>query len=154
MTTAGLADQQTVADELLKQTARIRRIGRRRLGRPEELSRLTGAQLELVRLVRRRPGVSVAEAAADLGVAPNTVSTLVRRLTEAGMLVRTPDQSDRRIARLALPTTLARRVGAWRDRRIVALGAAIAMLEPAEQATIASAAALLERVADELERLA
>src|SRR6202012_2703245 len=115
-------DQQAVADALLTQTARIRRVGRRRQGRPEELERLTGAQLELVRLVRRRPGGSVAQAAAELGGGPNTASTLVRRLTEAGMLVRTPDPADRRIARLELPGPLARRVGAWRDRRLVALG--------------------------------
>ena len=151
-TTVASIDRQAVADALLKQTARIRRVGRRHQGRPEELERLTGAQLELVRLVRRSPGVSVAQAAAELGVAPNTVSTLVRRLTEAGMLVRTPDPTDRRIARLELPRPLARRVGAWRDRRLVALGSAIGTLEPGEQATIAAATALLERVADELER--
>ena len=114
--------------------------------------RLTGAQLELVKLVRRTPGVSVAQAAAELGLAANTVSTLVRRLTEEGMLVRTADPADRRIARLELPEALARRVGAYRDRRMVALGAAIATLEPDEQATIAAATALLARVADELER--
>jgi DNA-binding MarR family transcriptional regulator len=145
-------DQQLVADALLKETARIRRVGRRRQGRPEELARLGGAQLELVKLVRRSPGVSVAQAAAELGLAANTVSTLVRRLTEAGMVVRTADPVDRRVARLQLPEELARRVGAYRDRRMVALGAAIATLEPDEQATIAAATGLLGRVADELER--
>jgi DNA-binding MarR family transcriptional regulator len=145
-------DQQHVADALLRQTARIRRVGRRRQGRPEELARLTGAQLELVKLVRRSPGVSVAHAAAELGLAANTVSTLVRQLTEAGMLVRTTDPADRRIARLDLPEKLARRVGAYRDRRMVALGAAIGALDPGEQATIAAATALLARVADQLER--
>jgi DNA-binding MarR family transcriptional regulator len=149
---SAVIDQQVVADALLTQTARIRRVGRRRQGRPEELVRLTGAQLELVKLVRRTPGVSVTHAAAELGLAANTVSTLVRQLTEAGMLVRTPDPSDRRVARLQLPEPLSRRVGAYRDRRMVALGAAIATLEPGEQATIVAATALLGRVADELER--
>jgi DNA-binding MarR family transcriptional regulator len=102
--------------------------------------------------VRRSPGVSVTQAAAELGLAANTVSTLVRRLTGDGMLVRTADPTDRRVARLELPDGLARRVGAWRDRRMVALGAAIATLDPDEQATIAAATALLARVADELER--
>jgi DNA-binding MarR family transcriptional regulator len=150
---AAAIDQQAVADELLRQTARIRRVGRRRHGRPRELERLTGAQLELVRLVRRRPGVSVAQAAAELGVAPNTVSTLVRELTAAGMLVRRTDATDRRVARLALSDSLDRRFGEWRDRRTVALGAALATLDPAQQATIASATELLARVADELECL-
>ncbi len=145
-------EQQVVADALLKQTARIRRVGRRRQGRPEEFARLSGAQLELVKLVRRAPGVSVAQAAAELGLAANTVSTLVRRLSDQGMLVRTADPTDRRIARLELPDELAQRVGEYRDRRLVALGAAIATLDTDEQATIAVAATLLARVADELER--
>jgi DNA-binding MarR family transcriptional regulator len=145
-------DEHVVADALLKETARIRRVGRRRQGRPEELERLSGAQLELVKLVRRVPGVSVAQAAAELGLAANTVSTLVRRLTDEGLLVRTSDPTDRRVARLALPRELTRRVSAYRDRRMVALGAAIGTLESDEQATIAAATALLARVADELER--
>ena len=49
-----------LADELLATMASIRRSGRLLARRPVELSTLTGAQLELVRLVRRRPGVSVA----------------------------------------------------------------------------------------------
>jgi DNA-binding MarR family transcriptional regulator len=151
-TSTVVIDQQLVADALLKQTARIRRVGRRRQGRPEEFARLSGAQLELVNLVRRKPRVSVAQAAAELGLAANTVSTLVRRLSDQGMLVRTADPADRRIARLVLPEDLARRVGAYRDRRMVALGAAIATLDADEQATIAAATALLARVADELER--
>ena len=90
------------ADELLRSLFSIRRTGRRIAGRPTEFASLTGAQLELVRLVRRRPGVSVAEAASELQLAPNTVSTLVRRLTETGIVVRTVDGVDRRVARLDL----------------------------------------------------
>ena len=78
--------------------AAIRRSGRL-VGRPPELSELTGAQLDLVRLVGRRPAVSVAQAAAELRLAANTVSTLVRQLTDAGLLLRRVDPVDRRIAR-------------------------------------------------------
>ena len=146
-----MIDQHVVADALLRETARIRRVGRRRQGRPEELVRLTGAQLELVNLVRRSPGVSVAQAAAELGLAANTVSTLVRRLTDEGMLVRTPDAADRRIARLELPEGLARRVGAYRDRRMVASPPQSRRLT-AMTGDDRAATALLGRVADELER--
>jgi hypothetical protein len=38
-----------------------------------------GPQVELVRVVRRLPGVSVADAAAELRPAPNTVSTCLAR---------------------------------------------------------------------------
>ena len=149
--TAGI-DQHAIADTLVAQTARIRRAGRRYSGRPVELSLLTGAQLELVRLLRRRPGISVADAAQELGLAANTVSTLVRQLTDVGLLVRRLDPSDRRIARLELSRRIASEVEAWRDRRVVALADAIGELAPEEQERLAEAVALLARVADRLER--
>src|SRR6202012_2011804 len=119
---------QQLAAELLDSVGALRRALRRQVGRAEELSSLTSAQLELARLVRRRPGVSVAEAAAELHVAPNTVSTLVRQLSSAGLLVRTPDAADRRVARPWLRKTVERR----RDRRSLALGAAIERLSAAD----------------------
>ena len=75
-------------DELLEALSAVRRAVRRRADRPVELLALTGAQLELVRLLRREPGVSIADAAGRLRVAPNTVSTLVRQLADAGVLER------------------------------------------------------------------
>ena len=151
--TAGVG-QHAIADTLVAQTARIRRAGRRYSGRPAELSLLTGAHLELVRLVRRRPGVSVADAAQELGLAANTVSTLVRALTDTGLLVRRVDLADRRIARLELSRAISSKVDAWRDRRVVALAEAIGELAPDEQEQLAEALALLGRVADHLETAA
>ena len=49
---------------------------------------LPTAQSELLRLVAARPGISVAEAARELRLAPNTVSTLVGRLADQGLLSR------------------------------------------------------------------
>jgi DNA-binding MarR family transcriptional regulator len=151
MTVVSDLDQHATADALVAQTARIRRAGRRHSGRPVELSLLTGAQLELVRLVRRRPGLSVADAAHELGLAANTVSTLVRQLTDAGLIVRQVDQSDRRIARLELSRAISSKVDAWRDRRVVALAEAIGHLSEDDQERLSEAAALLARVADRLE---
>src|ERR1700689_5709826 len=87
-------------EDLLEALAAIRRAIRRRVGRPAELSVLTGAQLEVVRLLRREPGVSIADAAARLRVAPNTVSTLVGQLADAGVLERRSDEAARGRARL------------------------------------------------------
>jgi DNA-binding MarR family transcriptional regulator len=151
MTVVSGTDRAQIADTLVAQTARIRRAGRRYSGRPVELSLLTGAQLELVRLVRRRPGVSVADAAQELGLAPNTVSTLVRALTDTGFLVRQVDPADRRIARLELSPAINSKVAAWRDRRVVALAEAIGELAADEQEQLAESLALLARVADQLE---
>jgi DNA-binding MarR family transcriptional regulator len=142
------------ADELLRSLFSIRRTGRRIAGRPTEFASLTGAQLELVRLVRRRPGVSVAEAASELQLAPNTVSTLVRRLTETGIVVRTVDDVDRRVARLDLAADLRRKVNTWRDRRVVALGAVIGELPATQQRRIVEALSALAQLAKQFEATA
>lgn len=139
------------ADQLLATIGAIRRAGRRQSGRPDELSALSGAQLELVRLLRRRPGVSVAEAASELRLAANTVSTLVGELSEAGLLVRSVDRADRRVARLDLAPEMRRTVERWRDRRVDALAAAYERLSAAERRRLAAALPCLDRLAGALE---
>src|SRR6185437_8234753 len=67
-------------EQLLDALGAFRRTLRRHVGAPFSPP-LTSAQVELVRVVRREPGTSVAEAAEKLGVAPNTVSTLVGQLS-------------------------------------------------------------------------
>jgi DNA-binding MarR family transcriptional regulator len=139
-----------LADELLTAMASIRRSARTAAGRPVELAALTAAQIDLVRLVRRRPGVSVGEAADTLRLAANTVSTLVRQLTEAGLLIRTPDPSDRRIARLELTGEMQHKVGAFRDRRVALLADAMAGLPPRDRRRVESAVEVLGRLAERL----
>jgi DNA-binding MarR family transcriptional regulator len=138
-------------EDLLEAVAAIRRAVRRRVGRPVELSVLTGAQLELVRLLRREPGVSIADAAARLRVAPNTVSTLVGQLADAGVLERRTDEVDRRVVRLTLNPGIRRRVDAVRDRRVDALGEAMSRLSPEERRLVDEATPVLLRLADELQ---
>ena len=138
-------------DELLEALSAVRRAVRRQAARPVELSVLTGAQLELVRLLRREPGVSIADAAARLRVAPNTVSTLVGQLADSGVLERRIDEADRRVVRLTLTPGVRRRVDAWRDRRADALGEAMARLPAADRECLADAVPALIRLADELE---
>ena len=144
------AELVSLADELLRAMGSIRRSGRRIAGRPVELSALTGAQLDLVRLVRRRPGVSVGEAAAELRLAPNTVSTLVRQLTAGGVLVRTSDAADRRVARLELTAGMQSKVGAFRDRRLAMLAAAMADLPPRDRRRVRGAVEVMGQLAAQL----
>jgi len=141
-----------LAEELLAAMSAIRRAGRRNTQKPVELTSLTDAQLELVRLVRRRPGISIAEAATELRLAPNTVSTLVRALTDDGPVVRYVDRTDRRVARLDLTPKVRRKVHAWRDRRAEAVAAALACLSRTDQEDLSRVVEVLARLAEELER--
>ncbi len=131
--------------------ASIRRTSRRHAERPIELSTLTGAQLELLKLVRRRPGVSIADAAQELRLASNTVSTLVRQLTEEGMMLRRVHGSDRRVAQLELSADIRRKVDAWRDRRVLALGDAVGLLSRQDQRALVEAVPVLATLAERLE---
>jgi DNA-binding MarR family transcriptional regulator len=140
-----------VADELLAALSAIRRAMRRHGGRPAELSSLTTAQLELARVVRRNPGISTAGAAEAMRLAPNTVSTLIRDLVSAGLLIRRTDPSDRRVARLELTDSWKRKIDAWRDRRVTGVEDAIKQLSPGDRRRIESALPALAHLARELE---
>jgi DNA-binding MarR family transcriptional regulator len=88
--------------EVFAIVGRFRRQLRRSAGRGFDATGLTEAQAELLRLVGRRPEISIREAAAELGLVPNTASTLVSRLTSGGLITRTVDTDDRRVGRLRL----------------------------------------------------
>ena len=81
---------------------RFRRQLRRSAGRGFDATGLTEAQAELLRLVGRRPDISVTQAAAELGLVPNTTSTLVSKLASDGLITRAVDSDDRRVGRLRL----------------------------------------------------
>ncbi|ROT26576.1 MarR family winged helix-turn-helix transcriptional regulator [Micromonospora sp. HM5-17] len=108
----------------------LRRSTTRRLGRPP----LPDAQVEVLRLVERCPGISVKEAAERLGSAANTVSTLVGDLADAGLLERSRDPRNRRMVRLRLtPAAYDRIAKVTADRRDLLLAALDRLDEPARQ---------------------
>ena len=133
--------------ELIETIGVLRRHLRRRTQRPWSEGAVSSAQAELIRLVRRQPGISVAAAATELGVAANTVSTLVRSLVSSGLLVRTADPDDRRVARLDLTPATRRQVERWRDERAAVLAAAVENLSTDERAALAAAVPVLGRLA-------
>src|ERR1035437_2265605 len=140
-----------LADDLFAAVGQLRRHARRLGGGPLPAGNLSGAQVELVRLVRRRPGLSVAEAAAELALAPNTVSTLLGQLAEAEVVTRVPAPQARRVPRLALTTPAKERVERWRDRRAAATAGAIADLDPSERAELERGGPIIARPAAALD---
>ncbi|HME15009.1 MAG TPA: MarR family transcriptional regulator [Mycobacterium sp.] len=91
-----------LAAEVFRVVGRFRRQLRRSVGRGFDSARLTESQSELLWLVGRKPGISVSAAAAELGLVPNTASTLVSKLVSRGLLTRSVGASDRRVGELAL----------------------------------------------------
>ena len=118
-----------LAGELLATAGRFRRQVRRAGGGPRIGSGLPESQAELLRLVGRQPGISIRHAAAELGLAPNTASTLVSRLSADGLLERTIDPEDRRVGRLQLAASAQRLADESRAVRRAALGAVLAQLD-------------------------
>jgi DNA-binding MarR family transcriptional regulator len=143
-------DTEVLAQDLLAAMGLVRRHVRRVAGRPWPLSSLTASQTELIRLVRRNPGISVAEAAAELGLVPNTVSTLVGQLTEQGLLSRQPDQHDRRVARLTLTAPAQRQVEAWHDRRAALVTQVLERLDRSDLDALRAALPALGAIAEHL----
>jgi DNA-binding MarR family transcriptional regulator len=143
-----------LAEELYAAVGLLRRHARRIGGRPfdDQATAPTTAQVELIRLVRRNPELSVADAAAELGLAPNTVSTLVRQLADAGVLERVRDSADGRVVRLRLTPDTRRRVEAWLDRRTAVTARALAELGPDDREALRLALPVLVTVAGALDR--
>jgi DNA-binding MarR family transcriptional regulator len=92
----------TLTAELTRVLGRIGRGLRYHTRAQRESLPITQSESELLRLLDRRPGIRVHDAASELGIASNSVSTLVKQLTRAGMLQRTADPQDGRAACLRL----------------------------------------------------
>ncbi|MBM7784403.1 MarR family winged helix-turn-helix transcriptional regulator [Tenggerimyces flavus] len=151
MTTEELAeDTLALAEQLLQGLGAFRRGVRRGTGPGSPFGTLTGAQAELVRLIRRQPGISVAQAAADLRVAANTVSTLVKQLNQAGLVVRDVDPDDRRVARLQLTDEAHDHISSWRDKRAHTVAQALSQLPTHQQQAIKNAIPALDQLTAKL----
>lgn len=136
------------ARDLLAAISLVRRTSRRAVRQVWHAEPLPLAQSELLQLTASRPGITVADAAHELQLAPNTVSTLIGRLTAAGLLRRTRSASDGRAALLAVTEQGRSRLAAYRDLRAELAGHALARLSAADRRALAAAVPALLRLAD------
>ncbi|MEV1166892.1 MarR family transcriptional regulator [Nonomuraea sp. NPDC049784] len=137
-------------ESLISVISGIQRLVRRKLRPGVTGPRLSGAQVELLRLVAATPGIGVSAAAKELYLAGNSVSTMVNQLTAAGLLHREPGHEDRRSARL-LPTPQGEaRLRDWRERRAALVRAHVDRLDETDQQALAAAVPALRRLADGL----
>lgn len=106
--------------------------------------------LEVMRLLARRPDLSVKDVGRELGVQANNISTAVTQLVGLGLIEKVTDGEDRRVIRLRLTQrALASRKArerSWAE----AMEAALRSLPVEDAATLTGATAALRRLAEVL----
>jgi DNA-binding MarR family transcriptional regulator len=114
---------------------------------------VTHSEGELLRLLHRRPGIRVQEAALELGVASNSVSTLVKQLGRVGLIQRTTDPADGRGACLHLTTQAEDYVTRVGNAREDVLERALASLDAADRGALEAAVPALCSLAKAIARV-
>lgn len=147
MTTPSTAHAELVP-RLMSAFGRFRRQVGRIAGRSFDRPGVSASQAEFLRLVGRNPHISVKSAAAEMGLAPNSVSTFVTALVADDLLVREPDPADRRVMRLSLPAHVQRDVDDIRRRRHDIVATALDALTPAERDDLLRGLAVVDKITE------
>jgi DNA-binding MarR family transcriptional regulator len=120
--------------------------------RQHTASDITQSQLSaLATLVNDGP-LTLRDLAAAERVQPPTITRIVELLTERGLVERTPDASDRRVAWVAATRDGRSLVEQIRRRRDTYLAQRLRTFDPEELAVLARASELLERLCEDLTR--
>jgi DNA-binding MarR family transcriptional regulator len=140
-------EPETFPEELADALVGVQRLIRRRLRPQMAAPPLRGAEVELLRLVAAQPGIGISDAARELYLASNSVSTLVNQLAREGYLTRETDPADRRAARL-MPTPAAEAgLGDWRRRRADLVRRQVSRLDERDQEALRAALPALRKLA-------
>lgn len=139
------------ARELLNATGLLRRTIRRGMRQVTQTEPLQPTQAELLRLAESRPGITVMAAAQEMRLAPNTVSTLVRALTDAELLSRSRGTTDGRTALLSITERARQRLAERRDLRAELVARALGRLTDADRQALLAAVPALLRLAEGVE---
>jgi DNA-binding MarR family transcriptional regulator len=135
---------ETVASELRPVLLRLAR----ELRKETEQLGITARQATLLWLVKRSPGLALAELAAEEGISPPAMSGHVNRLERAGLLERVRSDDDRRRVGLRLTDEGERLMRRVRARRTTWLANRLSTLEPAELDAVEAALPALSHLMD------
>ena len=131
-----------VADDLRPVFLRLAR----ELRKETEQLGVTARQATLLWLVKRSPGLSLAELAAEEGISPPALSGHVDRLERAGLIDRVRSSEDRRRVGLRLTDEGARLLRRVRARRTTWLAERLRALDPSELEAIEAAIPALQQL--------
>ena len=121
----------------------------RRLRQQQGDSSLSPTLIAALSTIERHGPLTPSELAQREHVQRPTVTRVVTRLAEAGFIERTPDERDRRVARLQVTGDGRKLLRAVRTRKTAYLAKRIDKLDPAEREMLQRAAEILERMLDE-----
>jgi len=130
-----IADPATLADGLRPVLLRLSR----ELRQETESLGVTSRQVTLLWLIRRNPGLSLRELAAEERISAPALSGHVDRLERAGLLERVRSADDRRRVGLTLTPEGAKLLKRVRARRTTWLAKRLQSLEPDELAAVEAA---------------
>jgi DNA-binding MarR family transcriptional regulator len=115
--------------------------------RQQSVGDITQSQLSALATVERAGALSLGELAEIERVAPPSMTRIAARLEERGLLARTADVTDRRVARVAITSEGRELLEETRTRRDAYLATRLAAMSPEEQEVLMRALPLLERLA-------
>jgi DNA-binding MarR family transcriptional regulator len=117
--------------------------------RQQTASDITPSQLSALSTIGKHGEVSLGELAAIERIAPPSMTRIAAALEEKGFVERRIDASDRRVARVAVSNLGEALLIETRTRRDAFLAARLQEFTAEEQALLAAAVPLLERMASE-----
>ena len=121
----------------------------RRLRQQQGDASLSPTLVAALSTIERRGPLTPSELAEIERVQRPTVTRIVARLGEAGLIERTTDEHDRRVARLQVTGDGRKLLRALRTRKTAYLAKRIDKLDPNEREVLERAAEILERMLDE-----
>lgn len=128
------------------------RLGVLRLGRKlrqqHAEGEVTASMLSALSTIERGGTMALGEVAAVEQVQPPTMTRIVGRLVDLGLVGRTVDDADRRVQRVVVTKAGHRFLASSRSRRDAYLAKRLARLTDEERAVLGRAVPLLERLAE------
>ena len=110
---------------------------------------VTASQLSALSSLERCGPLTLGELSAAERVKPPTMTRIVSSLDELGLVTRTVDPADRRVARVEISADGRHLIEQSRHRKDAYLAARLACLGPADRDAVAGAVAALEHLLDE-----
>jgi DNA-binding MarR family transcriptional regulator len=110
---------------------------------------LTASRLAALATIEKHGPITLGEVAALEQVQPPSMTRIVARLEEHGLVMREVDPADRRVARVRITPAGTDVLAVTRTRRNAFLARRVARFTDDERATLAAAVPLLERILDD-----